>query len=335
MATTTEPLTTHGFDLLREPGTGAPLTLASLGAEETGGVREGELVSESGARYPIRHFIPRFVEGSAYTVSFGEQWRRYRRTQIDRFNGTTISRERLFSGTGWTPEALRGRRVLEVGCGAGRFTQVLLDAGAEVYAVDDSTAVEACWDNLGPHPRLRVLQANLYALPFPPEAFDHVLCYGVLQHTPDPLRAFHALLPFLAPRGRLAVDVYLRTPWNTRVTSKYWYRPLTKRLPPRWLAAWVEWYVPRWRPLDTRIARMRGLWRLTTLVPCWNYSGVLPLAPEQLNEWAILDTFDALSAWYDVPQTLTSVQTWFEEAGLDEISVRLGGNGILGNGRRA
>lgn len=321
----------------RAPATGAPLRVSRVAAREAGEIKEGELVSADDASqvFPVRNFIPRFVPDDSYAASFGEQWNRYRRTQIDRFNGTTLSRDRLFRDTRWTPEELRGQRVLEVGCGAGRFTQVLLDAGADLFSLDYSSAVDACWTNLGPHPRLALAQADLFQMPFAPNSFDKVFCFGVVQHTPDVRRAFMSLLPFLRPGGKLAVDVYPKTPWVTRWTSKYWYRPVTKRMPRDLLRRIVEWYVPRWIPIDNRLQRVRVLrYVVPALVPCWNYTGDLPLDEEQIRQWAILDTFDALSPRYDSPQTVETVRSWFDEAGLTDIDVRPGGNGVIGTGRK-
>jgi hypothetical protein len=68
------------------------------------------------------------------------------------------------------------------------------------------------------------------------------------------------------------------------------------------------------------------------LIPCWNYC-YLPLTAQQKREWAILDTFDALAPAYDLPQSEETIQRWFEQSGLTEIRVRIGGNGVLGNGR--
>lgn len=310
---------------------GVPFRIASVGRENLDEIIDGTL--EAGERkVPIHGSIARFVEEPAYLRSFGEQWNRYRRTQIDKFNGTTLSRDRFVSGTGWGADDLRGQSVLEVGCGAGRFTQVLVDAGAAVVALDASAAVDACWTNNGPHPRLEVMQADLLAMPFAPGSFDRVFCYGVLQHTPDVRRAFQALLRPLRSGGRIAVDFYRSMPWVYRWTAKYWYRWITKRMQPDVLRRVVEWYVPRWLPVDTWCTRRPVLRRLVpAMVPCWNYSGMLPLSHDQIVQWAVLDTFDALSAYHDRPQTLRRVRRMFETERLADVDVRVGGNGILGN----
>ena len=261
-----------------------------------------------------------------YADSFGEQWNRYRRVQLDSVTGKPLSRERFFTGTGW-PERLDGERVLEVGCGAGRFTEVLVSTGAEVVAVDATSAVEACRETVGD--RATIVQADLFDLPFPEASFDRVFCFGVLQHTPDPRAAFLTIVRYAKPGGRIAADVYKRAHYVDRWSAKRLWRPLTTRLPRRWLRRIVEWYVPKWLPVDTRLARVPKLGRfLTAVVPCWNYTGLLPLDDEELRAWAILDTYDALSPRYDFPQTLETVREWCDAAGLVEVTVREAGNGI-------
>ena len=319
------------------PGTSTRFEVGRVDAESGGEIQEGMLVTRDGNKsIPIRNCIPRFVPNSSYTSNFGLQWNHFRRTQLDRFNGTTISSDRFYSSTGWSHQELQGQRILEVGCGAGRFTQVMLDAGAEVWSLDYSTAVDACWGNNGPHPKLCVVQGNLYDMPFERSSFDKVLCFGVLQHTPDVKRAFMSLPSFLKPHGKLAVDFYRKEKWPTRWTSKYLWRPLTKRMPNELLFKFVAWYVPRWLPFDNRLDEMTFFWRFAKYVrgimPCWNYAGMLPLTDELLKEWAVLDTFDALSPTYDQPQSIDVVRPWFQEAGLSNVNVRHGDNGIVGCG---
>jgi SAM-dependent methyltransferase len=204
-----------------------------------------------------------------------------------------------------------------------------------VWAVDASSAVDAARANLGEHERLHLAQADLFDLPFERASFDRVLCFGVLQHTPDPRRAFLTACGYAQPGGAIAADVYRRQPYVDRWSAKTLWRPLTTRMPRALLRRLVEWYVPRWLPIDTRLARVPKVGRLlTAVVPCWNYTGLLPLDRDQLRAWAVLDTFDALSPRYDRPQVLSDVEGWVRDAELEGASVRYGGNGILISGRR-
>jgi SAM-dependent methyltransferase len=309
------------------------LELKPGAAEEGDAIKTGELLCPEGDTIPVRNYVPRFVPNSGYTENFGQQWNFFRRTQIDKFNGTTLSRDRFYSGTGWSVDELKGARILEAGCGAGRFTQIMLDAGARVFSVDLSSAVDACFKNNGPHGNLCVVQADLCHIPFRRHSFDKVFCYGVLQHTPDPRASFMNLIPFLKPGGEIAIDVYHKGWAVEPYKSKYLYRPLTTRIPPDKLFRFIQWYIPKWLPFDTFLKRIPFIGRvLGLLVPCWNYR-YLPLSPESRIEWGILDTFDALAPAYDYPQTEQTVAQWFEDADLIDVRVRLGGNGVLGNGR--
>jgi 2-polyprenyl-3-methyl-5-hydroxy-6-metoxy-1,4-benzoquinol methylase len=76
-----------------------------------------------------------------------------------------------------------------VGSGAGRFTQILLRSGAQVFSGDYSSAVA----------NLNLFQGDIYHLPVPEAHFDKVFCYGVLQHTPDVKKAFMSLVPYVKP----------------------------------------------------------------------------------------------------------------------------------------
>lgn len=90
------------------------------------------------------------------------------------------------------------------GCGAGRFAEVALLAGAKVVALDYSSAVDVCYANLKHHPNLYVVQGDIFAIPFVPETFPFVYSLAVLQHTPDVAKAFFALT-LLVSKGRALV----------------------------------------------------------------------------------------------------------------------------------
>jgi SAM-dependent methyltransferase len=282
---------------------------------------------------PVRNGVIRFREDSGYNESFALQWNRFKTNQIDAVNGTDLSMKR-FAETGWDIGDLRGRAVLEAGCGAGRFTRILAESGARLVSFDYSGAVDACRQNNGHFPNVTLMQCDIFAMPFRRGAFDFVFCHGVLQHTPDPKGAFMALARLVRPGGRLSVDVYrkdgLVRPWK----SKYIWRPISKRMKPETLLRFLEWFIPKWLPLDTALKRIpvAGMY-LGSVIPCWNYY-YTDLSPEQKRLWAVMDTFDALAPAYDIPAHIDDVRGWFADLGWTDVEVRPGGNGVVGNGRR-
>src|SRR5262245_14200600 len=282
------------LDLLRCPKSGQRLTLAD-GSRLGDDIETGWLVSSDGRyRYPIRTGVPRFVPESNYADNFGMQWNAFRRTQLDSHSGHPISAERFWRTTGWSQEDLRGEWVLDAGCGAGRFAEVALSAGARVVALDYSSAVDACYANLNHHPHLHVVQGDIYALPLARGSFKFAYSLGVLQHTPDVARAFAALPPMVAPQGRLCVDYYAKS-WKSALLPKYWLRPITKRLAKPTLFALLEKTVPLLLPVSKVAGKVPVLGRgLKRLVPVANYVGDLPLNDQQQLEWSLLDTFDWL-----------------------------------------
>jgi SAM-dependent methyltransferase len=321
------------LEVLRCPNCAGDLSLEA--AKENGNrVESGALRCRTcAASYPIVNYVPRFVAAENYANNFGFQWNRFRFTQLDSHTGTTITRDRFVESTGWSPADLSGKRVLDVGCGAGRFAEIALEFGANLIALDYSSAVDACWQNNRRFPDLTVVRGDIYRLPFAPGSFDYVYCLGVLQHTPDVARAFQALPAQLRYGGRLAVDVYPKLLRNV-LSSKYWVRPLTKRMNQLRLYRLVERAVPVLLPASVALGRTPVLGRkLRHLIPVSNYEGVFPLSREQLHQWAVLDTFDMLAPAYDQPQTAVTVRQWFAEAGMYDVEVFRKGH-LIGRGRR-
>ena len=290
--------------------------------EVEGQVKTGLLhCSSCGSKFSVENYIPRFVPAANYCGNFGFQWNRFSRTQLDSYSGAPISRGRFLDQSGWKAEELRERVVLDAGCGSGRFAEVALDCGATVIAMDYSAAVDACWKNLRDRGQLHVVQADIRHLPFRDYCFDYVYSFGVLQHTPDPHSSFAALPRCLRAGGSIAVDIYRRS-WKCLFMPKYWLRPLTRRMPAESLFHFVSEYAPRLLPFSRTLARVPKIGgRLRYLVPVANYDGILPLDRDQLLQWAVLDTFDMLSPAYDKPQTGSTLRSWFEKAGLDDVQI--------------
>ena len=314
------------LELLRCPTTSQLLTL-EVGGNNSLLINEGWLVSEDGQhRYPIRNGIPRFVPQSNYADNFGMQWNYFRQTQLDSHSGMPISSARFWLATNWAPADLKGWWVLDVGCGAGRFAEVALKAGAKVVALDYSSAVDACYSNLKHHPNLHVVQGDIYALPFALGAFQYVYSLGVLQHTPDVAKAFAALPPMVRGGGQLCVDYYEKS-WKSIFHPKYWLRPISKRLAKTTLFSLLQKAIPVLLPLSRLLGGVPLVGRIfKRLVPVVNYYGTLQLTTQQHQEWSLLDTFDWLAPQYDQPQTASTARQWMEQVGMNDIEVLKAGH---------
>ena len=83
-------------------------------------------------------------------------------------------------------EKLNQKNCLEVGCGAGRFTEILLEICQHVVSVDLSNAVDANKLNFPVSESHQIIQDDVMKLPFKHRTFELMLCLSVIQHTPNP-----------------------------------------------------------------------------------------------------------------------------------------------------
>jgi SAM-dependent methyltransferase len=114
--------------------------------------------------FPVVGAVPRFVPHDNYAGSFGLQWNKFEKTQIDSRVQTNRSRTRFLEETLWDSELLNNKLVLDAGCGAGRFSEIALELGSRLIAVDFSSAVDTAHKNLKTEKKL-VVQADLSNLP--------------------------------------------------------------------------------------------------------------------------------------------------------------------------
>ena len=112
-------------------------------------------------------------------------------------------------------DGYRGRRVLEVGCGAGVDLARFAKGGAEVTGVDlASSAIDLARANFAQQGLAGTLEiANGEQLPFPDDTFDLVYAHGVVQYTADPQRLVDECRRVLKPGGEAIFQVYNRVSW--------------------------------------------------------------------------------------------------------------------------
>jgi SAM-dependent methyltransferase len=293
--------------------------------------------NSAGDSFPILDGVARFAPIDNYSNSFGMQWNKFDKTQLDREEDSlTYSKDRFFAETRWKQEDLVGKNILEVGSGAGRFSKVVLQhTKANLYSVDYSDAVTANFKNNGDiaPDRLKIFQASVYDMPFLNNSFDKVFCLGVLQHTPDFEKSVKSLIDKAMAGAEIVVDFYPIKGWWTKINAKYMLRPLTKQLSHESLLRLIENNID-WLIKTQFFFHKIGLGVLVRFLPVCGIKNVFPssLTQAEVREWAVLDTFDMFSPEHDHPQRVEAVKKMFEENGA---TVTFSGFETYGEGNKA
>ncbi|EME69132.1 2-polyprenyl-3-methyl-5-hydroxy-6-metoxy-1,4-benzoquinol methylase [Paramagnetospirillum caucaseum] len=315
------------LDLLVCPTCAHQPALALTEAEE----RDGEIVAgtlscpDCRQSWPIRGGIPRFVAADQdYCDNFGFQWKHWKAVQIDRLSGHDLSERRFMTDSGWAPDWIKDRLILDCGCGAGRFTDVVAQKGGRVVACDLSQAIESCHETTRVHEgRVACIQASLFELPLRRESFDGLFCMGVIQHTPDPAAVMRALPAFLAPGGALAYNFYEADFWPKLQPLKYALRLLTPHLSTSATLKLSETLVRLLFPLSHALSGIPKIRLINHVLPiCATHDPRLDR--EQQFVWTLLDTFDWYGPRYENRQKHRDVGYLLRAGGLDVVECRPG-----------
>lgn len=272
-------------------------------------VKEGVLNCPScRRRYPIINFIPRFVKSDKYVNNFSFEWQIHCQTQLDSYNHKHISRDTFFEKTGFSNQNLKGKIVLDVGCGMGRFTEIAANAAAVVIGIDLSQAIDSARDNLKQRQNCHFIQADIFHLPFKPEIFDTIFSIGVLHHTPNTKKAFFKLPPLLKPGGKLSIWVYGENTFRPSTNFGDLWRQITTHLPKKLLYFLCYFSVPAYY-----------LYKIPHLGSLINI--IFPFSTDPNWRWRVLDTFDWYSPKYQWKHTYPEIIDWFEQSGLKVIKI--------------
>ncbi|MDB5329060.1 MAG: Methyltransferase type 11 [Phycisphaerales bacterium] len=307
--------------LLCCPITGDPLEVKADRMNAHGMVVSGTLRTPSGNSYPIVRGVPRFVGSEHYAASFGYEWNRWPRVQFESENlgrpmegHTTRMWERI---TGASDEDVRGKTVVDFGCGPGRFLDIVRRKGGVAIGIDLRPAVDCARDNFKDDPDVLVVQGDLFRPPFRPGTFDGGFSIGVLHHTPDPPRGLEALARLVRPQGWVSCCVYPKGDFydflsvrrlravHLRLRSVFGYR----------FAMAYSYFAAYALAPFVRKAKQFGLRRPMQFVERnWLVSLYLKDA-----RWRVLDTFDAITPEIASTHTAEEVREWLEKAHCREV----------------
>lgn len=202
-------------------------------------------------------------------------------------------------------EELKGKLLLDAGCGNGSQSVAYTEFGLEVVAVDLSTGLEKGQAFRSIHEKavpenVHFVQTDLQKPPLAADSFDIIHSTGVLHHTPNTLTTFQALCPLLKSGGTFYVWLYKFERIVTPVVNSM--RAITTRVP---------------AGLFARIADV-------TAVPfigfCWsvNKLGLRRYETPSRRE-AALAVHDIFGAPYAHYHSFEEVSDWYRSAGFDEI----------------
>lgn len=247
------------------------------------------------ASHPIVDGIPRFTD-DRHLASFGRQWNKYEVAHDDEDRATFQAK------TGMRLGELKGLRVLDAGCGGGRYSKVCGEAGATLLGADHSDAVSKARQLCAHLPNVAFVQADLKRLPLEPRSFDFVFSIGVMHHDVDTKAVFDAVSQFVKPGGRYSVWLYRRNQWWQELLNNSLRRQTTKMAPEN-LERWCEW----------------GAWLGGLPVFNRTLNKILNFSAHPNRENRVCDTFDWYAPRYQHHHTLAELQSWFQAAGFEQI----------------
>jgi SAM-dependent methyltransferase len=269
--------------------------------------------------------IPRFVQKDDYLLNFRMEWTIHSKTPYDSNLGKPVNEYMFRTRIGFSPEMIKGKLVLDAGCGSGRLVQLTRKYGGTVVGLDYTGAIDSAARNLWPDPLIHLVQGDILNPPFKACAFDLVFSNGVIHHTPDPPRAFTTLVGLVRRGGYISVWVYPDEGVLGRIPNRVAaiYRLVATRIP-------LPVLYKICRELQERIILPDAIYEnffdvdvtfkkgyinprqaIYVLFPFWS------LAP--FKDWRIMDTFDFLSAKYKFAYSYADLSRWCHQNKLIDI----------------
>jgi SAM-dependent methyltransferase len=247
--------------------------------------------------FPVLSGIPRFV-GQKHLASFGLQWNQYEVAHPDEDAATFEAK------TGFRLAELSGLNVLDAGCGGGRYSKIVAEAGANVLGADHSNAVEKAAGLCQHLENSRFIQADLKRLPLAGASFDAAFSIGVMHHDENTRAVFDSVARMVKPGGRLAVWLYRRNQWWQEGINQF-LRNRTVKMSPRGLE---------------RIAKF-GAWLGGIPVVNKTLNKVVNFSNHPNYENRVCDTYDWYAPQFQHHHTVDELCGWFRKAGYENLIV--------------
>jgi ubiquinone/menaquinone biosynthesis C-methylase UbiE len=208
---------------------------------------------------------------------------------------------------------MQGKWVFDAGCGNGTLGAAIAKSGPTVVAMDFSSTIETAeqhkkrfggegWENI------LYIQGDVQQPPFGPKQFDVIYSDGVLHHTPDTRRSFHAVRQCLKDEGRMFVWLYRSDLKLKYLLKKYAVDMIRTPMTPR--------PVPVKRALCFVMACTLLTWLRIRHAVGLGGRRIIPLRQKTVN------LFDTFTPSFNHRHTPREVKTWFAEEGFSNVVER-------------
>mgnify|MGYP001410651526 CR=1 FL=1 len=293
-------------------------------------IKLGKLVCKSkkcNQIYNIENFVPRFVISPKYADSFGEQWNKFAKTQLDN-KLLNESELRWNSEIGWEHGDLKNKKLIEFGSGAGRFIDLVSRRGANLaVGIDVTSAVDAAQESFKDRNNVFFIQADIFNPPIKKNYFDFGYSIGVLHHTPNPEKAFAILASLLTNEAQIGVSLYeialfdrpnrnslkqstVELLWAINLWRVEFFRLFTIKLPNKVMINYCIYFVP----LLHYINKIPIIRYLRYFFPSTCYRS-LPV------DWSMCDTYDTYATKIGHMYRHKDIFLWFMKLNIQKIIV--------------
>ena len=280
--------------------------------------------------YAIRNGIPRFVDNEGYSDNFGWQWNKWARVQFEDENiGGPMegyTRTMFKKITEFTENKIKNKVVLDIGCGPGRFIDIVLEMGGTPIAVDYSSAIDAAKNNFKNRGfadnRILFIQGDALNLPLRDGAVDYSYSIGVLHHTPSPEQGIFEAFRVTKSDGEFAISLYPKDGYYTLPIVQIW-RKFFKLLWP----AFGPYPPLMYSNIFCRINHFLCKFNKRLGFPLRIFFPSITLPDLR---WSILDTFDSITPSYQSGHEIYTMYIWFINAGFSKVRPGVWGANLIG-----
>jgi len=293
-------------------------------------VDTGTISCVCGKTYPIVRGIPRFLPDNLAAdlkkaqETFSYEWKMFRFGERNWGQDIEHRKGLFLDAMGASPEDLRGKLILDAGCGSGLLSMEMAKSfGMEVVALDLAFGIENAYKK-NTNPYVYYLQGSVLSLPFRPQAFDRLYCAGVLVACPSTHEGFKSIVPVLAKDGRCFIWVY-------HPISKQYYPTEHRKLA---VYNWIRTRITARMPI--RLQYYLYLSTLPLFFVKQSMEIMLGKRPSPLT-WRekMQALFDFFSPLYQHRHEPAEVSSWFSELGFNNVAVcNIGSQGFGVRGDR-